>query len=206
MNQWAVIWSVRESFIAGLLATLELFIIAALAGLFIGIALCYLSEYQKKFLNRLIIGFVSLMRAIPFLILAYLLYYGLPEIGISLEAWTAGLVALIIYHGAYFFEILRSQRRVFSSGYIEAAVAQGFSRYKNIYPHYSAQYRLVGAAADGQPADYLPERYRFSEHYHRPGNYRRRQQRPGDLFYSVQRVYRRHCALLGDRHSAGAAD
>ena len=91
MNQWAVIWSVRESFIAGLLATLELFIIAALAGLFIGIALCYLSEYQKKFLNRLIIGFVSLMRAIPFLILAYLLYYGLPEIGISLEAWTAGL-------------------------------------------------------------------------------------------------------------------
>nr|VUD31847.1 Amino acid ABC transporter [Raoultella sp. NCTC 9187] len=90
----------------------------------------YLSEYQKKFLNRLIIGFVSLMRAIPFLILAYLLYYGLPEIGISLEAWTAGLVALIIYHGAYFFEILRSQRRVFSSGYIEAAVAQGFSRYK----------------------------------------------------------------------------
>ena len=130
MNQWAVIWSVRESFIAGLLATLELFIIAALAGLFIGIALCYLSEYQKKFLNRLIIGFVSLMRAIPFLILAYLLYYGLPEIGISLEAWTAGLVALIIYHGAYFFEILRSQRRVFSSGYIEAAAAQGFSRYK----------------------------------------------------------------------------
>ena len=28
------------------------------------------------------------------------------------------------------FESLRSQRRVFSGGYIEAAVAQGFSRYK----------------------------------------------------------------------------
>jgi hypothetical protein len=33
MNQWAVIWSVRDSFIAGLFATLELFITAALAGL-----------------------------------------------------------------------------------------------------------------------------------------------------------------------------
>ena len=130
MNQWAVIWSVRDSFIAGLLATLELFITAAIAGLIIGVALCYLTEYQKKTLNRLIIGFVSLMRAIPFLILAYLLYYGLPQVGISLEPWTAGLIALIIYHGAYFFEILRSQRRVFSGGYIEAAVAQGFSRYK----------------------------------------------------------------------------
>ncbi|MDR8350757.1 ABC transporter permease subunit, partial [Acinetobacter baumannii] len=59
----------------------------------------------------------------------YLLYYGLPQLGISMEPWTAGLLALIIYHGAYFFEILRSQRRVFSGGYIEAAIAQGFSRY-----------------------------------------------------------------------------
>lgn len=130
MNQWAIIWSARDSFIAGLIATLELFILAAVVGLAIGIVLCYLTEYQKRWLNRVIIGFVSLMRAIPFLILAYLLYYGLPEVGISMDAWSAGLVALIIYHGAYFFEILRSQRRVFSAGYIEAAVAQGFSRYQ----------------------------------------------------------------------------
>ena len=130
MNQWAIIWSARDSFIAGLIATLELFILAAVVGLAIGIVLCYVTEYQKRWLNRVIIAFVSLMRAIPFLILAYLLYYGLPEVGISMDAWTAGLVALMIYHGAYFFEILRSQRRVFSAGYIEAAVAQGFSRYQ----------------------------------------------------------------------------
>ncbi|WP_312949853.1 ABC transporter permease subunit [Superficieibacter sp.] len=129
MNQWAIIWSARESFINGLLATLELFIVAALAGLLIGVLLTYIQEYQYKVVNRLIIAFVSLMRAVPFLILAYLLYYGLPQVGISMEAWTAGMLALIIYHGAYFFEILRSQRRIFSAGYVEAAVAQGFSRY-----------------------------------------------------------------------------
>lgn len=130
MNQWSIVWSARESFFNGLLATLELFIIAAVVGLAIGIALCYVMEHQNRVVDRLIIGFVSLMRAIPFLILAYLLYYGLPELGISMEAWSAGLLALIIYHGAYFFEILRSQRRIFSAGYIEAAIAQGFSRYK----------------------------------------------------------------------------
>ncbi len=48
MNQWGVIWSVRDSFIAGLFATLELFITAATAALIIGIALCYFSEYQRK--------------------------------------------------------------------------------------------------------------------------------------------------------------
>ncbi|QJT81849.1 amino acid ABC transporter permease [Kosakonia sp. MUSA4] len=130
MNQWGIIWAARESFFNGLLATLELFIIAAVVGLFIGITLCYVMEYQHRVINRLIIAFVSLMRAVPFLILAYLLYYGLPQVGISMDAWTAGLLALVIYHGAYFFEILRSQRRIFSAGYIEAAQSQGFSRYK----------------------------------------------------------------------------
>lgn len=129
MNQWAIIWAEHDKFITGLLATLELFIIAAVCGLLIGTVLCYVTEYQKRGLNNVIMGFVNLMRAIPFLILAYLLYYGLPELGLSLDAWTAGLVALIIYHGAYFFEILRSQRRVFFHGYIEAAVVQGFSHY-----------------------------------------------------------------------------
>ncbi len=65
MNQWGVIWSVRDSFIAGLFATLELYYRRP-AALIIGIALCYFSEYQKKVINRIIIGFVSLMRAIPF--------------------------------------------------------------------------------------------------------------------------------------------
>ncbi|WAH53720.1 amino acid ABC transporter permease [Pseudescherichia vulneris] len=130
MDQWSIVWSARESFFNGLLVTLELFIIAAVVGLAIGIVLCYVMEHQNRVVDRLIIGFVSLMRAIPFLILAYLLYYGLPELGISMEAWSAGLLALVIYHGAYFFEILRSQRRIFSAGYIEAAVSQGFSRYK----------------------------------------------------------------------------
>lgn len=98
MNQWAIIWAEHDNFIAGLLATLELFITAAVCGLLIGTLLCYFTEYQKRVLNNVIVGFVNLMRAIPFLILAYLLYYGLPELGISLDAWTAGLVALIIYH------------------------------------------------------------------------------------------------------------
>jgi polar amino acid transport system permease protein len=83
MNQWGVIWSVRDSFIAGLFATLELFITAAL-GLAIGIVLCYLSEYQKRWLNRLLLVCQPDARD-PFLILAYLLYYGLPQVGISME-------------------------------------------------------------------------------------------------------------------------
>lgn len=86
MNQWGVIWSVRDSFIAGLFATLELFITAALTALIIGIALCYFSEYQKKVINRIIIGFVSLMRAI----LLISLIFCITDCRSSVLAWSRG--------------------------------------------------------------------------------------------------------------------
>ena len=80
MNQWAIIWSARASFLSGFIATLELFIIAAVSGMIIGTAVLYFTELQYRTVNRVIHYLVSLMRAVPFLILAYLLYYGLPEI------------------------------------------------------------------------------------------------------------------------------
>lgn len=130
MNEWETIWASREIFFSGFITTLELFIFGALFSVITGIFVMYVTEYKFSILNKIINSFINLMRAIPFLILVYLLYYGLPELGISMDAWAAGLVALVIYHGSYFYEILRSQRRVFSTGYIEAAVSQGFSRYK----------------------------------------------------------------------------
>ena len=132
MNQWNIIWESKSIFISGFITTLELFILGAVMSVIIGIFMIYVTEYNNRIINKIIDAFVSLMRALPFLILAYLLYYGLPEIGISMDAWTAGIVALVIYHSAYFYEILRSQRQIFSSGLIEAAITQGFSRY-NIY-------------------------------------------------------------------------
>jgi polar amino acid transport system permease protein len=50
-----IVWSARE-FFNGLLSTLELFIIAAVVGLFIGILLCYIMEYQNRVIDRVIIA------------------------------------------------------------------------------------------------------------------------------------------------------
>ncbi|KAA8999389.1 amino acid ABC transporter permease [Affinibrenneria salicis] len=130
MGEWSIIWSQRAAFLDGFLMTLELFILASVISMIMGLYLLYFTEHNLRALNRTIVAFVSLMRTLPFLIFAYLLYYGLPQLGISMSAFTAGLIALSLYHGAYFFEIFRSQRQVFSAGYIEAAQAQGFSKYK----------------------------------------------------------------------------
>jgi polar amino acid transport system permease protein len=46
--------------------------------------------------------------------------------GISLDVWSAGFIALITYHGAYFAEILRAARTALPAGQAEAAYAHGF--------------------------------------------------------------------------------
>jgi polar amino acid transport system permease protein len=50
---------------------------------------------------------VDSVRSVPFLLLAYMVYYCLPAIGISLSSWAAALITLVVYNTAYFAEILR---------------------------------------------------------------------------------------------------
>jgi polar amino acid transport system permease protein len=67
------------------------------------------------------------MRCVPFLLLAYLVYYGLPELGLQFDSWTCGLIALIVYHTAYIAEIVRGAWTNLSREQIEAGRAFGFA-------------------------------------------------------------------------------
>jgi polar amino acid transport system permease protein len=67
------------------------------------------------------------MRCIPFLLFAYIVYYGLPSMGVRLDSWSSGLVALIVYHTAYMAEILAAAWRALPREPIEAGRAFGFS-------------------------------------------------------------------------------
>ncbi|TBU78988.1 ABC transporter permease [Pseudomonas daroniae] len=129
MTEWSIIWDAREAFFNGFLNTLALFALSIVFAFVLGCAMLYSLE-ERTPLSILVRWLVNGMRMLPFLILAYLLYYGLPRLGLRLDAWTAGLIALIVYHGAYFAEILRGSRLVLPAGYVEAAKAHGFTPFK----------------------------------------------------------------------------
>lgn len=126
MTEWTILWEARAVFFDGLLATLGLFGLSIICAFVLGCVLVYLLEEGNR-LSKALRLLINLMRTLPFLILAYLLYYGLPQLGLRLSAWNAGLLALIVYHAAYFAEILRGSRLVMPEGYIEAAKAHGFT-------------------------------------------------------------------------------
>jgi polar amino acid transport system permease protein len=65
-------------------------------------------------------------RCVPFLLFAYIIYYGLPSLGLRLGNWQAGLLALVLYHLAYMAELLRGAWAELPGEQVEAGRAFGF--------------------------------------------------------------------------------
>ncbi|MEI2416618.1 ABC transporter permease subunit [Orrella sp. JC864] len=128
MSNWSVVWSARDTFAAGFVSTLVLFVLSAAAASALGCLLVYALEGRDNPARRLLRAGIDAMRMLPFLIFAYLLYYGLPAFGLRLTAWQAGLAGLSLYHAAYLAEILRGARLTLAPGSLEAAYAHGYTR------------------------------------------------------------------------------
>jgi polar amino acid transport system permease protein len=134
MDSWSILWEQRELLLSGFYNTLILFGISLGFAAMIGILGLFLLEGNTGHpLRRLLIILIDIMRMLPFLIYAYLLYYGLPAVGVRLDAWSAGIIALTTYHGAYFAEILRGLRANIAKGQVDAALAHGYGKYKMMW-------------------------------------------------------------------------
>ena len=127
MNRWEIVWRHRQIIVDGLENTLILFAGSSVTAFLLGCLMALLIQTCRPPLNRVLRGLVDGMRMLPFLTYAYVLYYGLPSLGVRFDAWTAGFLALITYHAAYFAEILRGSWATLPVSQVEAARACGFT-------------------------------------------------------------------------------
>jgi polar amino acid transport system permease protein len=127
MNGFAVVWSERSLVLSGLANTVVLSLLGMVASLLLGALLTPVLVSRRRVPAFLALRFVDLMRCTPFLLLAYIVYYGLPSIGLRFDNWSAGLFALVVYNSAYMAEILRGAWSAQPREPIEAGLAFGFS-------------------------------------------------------------------------------
>ena len=111
----------------GLANTAILSAAAAILSLLLGFALTPALMSRQRAVSLAARTFVDGMRCVPFLLFAYIVYYGFPSFGVMLDNWSAGLVALTVYNAAYMAEILRGAWATIPREPIEAGVAFGFS-------------------------------------------------------------------------------
>jgi len=94
-------------------------------GLVIGIivAVCRVSSAWP--LKAIGLVYVEIIRGMPLLVLLFILYYALPQVGVRMSAITAGILGLGINAGAYIAEIFRAGIQAVPVGQVEAARTVG---------------------------------------------------------------------------------
>jgi len=126
MQSWFTIWTHADRFLLGFASTLALFSLSAILAFALACLIGLCLEGKPSRARRSLRGVLDVLRMTPFLVYMYLLYYGLPDIGIRLDAWGVGVAALASYHACYFAEILRGARAALPQGQMEAARAHGY--------------------------------------------------------------------------------
>ena len=127
IHDFAVVWGERGLMLSGLANTVVLSVLAGLCALLLGALLSTVLMHKQRAVALGARVFVDVARCTPFLLFAYLIYYGLPSLGVRFDNWGAGLVALIVYHTAYMAEILRAAWVAQPREPIEAGLAFGYS-------------------------------------------------------------------------------
>lgn len=114
-------------FLDGVKFTIMLAFFTVLIGFVLGVLLALMRLSNKKILNIISAAYIEFIRGTPILVQLYIVFYGLPHIGITLPDSVAGIVALSVNSAAYIAEIVRAGIQAVDKGQMEAARSLGMS-------------------------------------------------------------------------------
>jgi polar amino acid transport system permease protein len=128
--QFQDVWNARYELAWGALLTVELSATAMVLSLFFAVIGAFLRLSGPKPVQMAIATYVEVIRNTPFLVQIFMLYFGLPTLGIRLDANTGALIALVLNGSAYTIEIVRAGIESIGLGQTEAARALGLHRFQ----------------------------------------------------------------------------
>lgn len=117
----------------GLGVTLVLTAQGLAAGFVLGLLATLARTYGGKFWRGLAVGYIELFRGTPLLVQLFLIYYGLPGLGITLSRELSAFLALGLNSGAYQAEYLRGSILAIGDNQMVAGRSIGLSKWKTIW-------------------------------------------------------------------------
>jgi polar amino acid transport system permease protein len=120
------------SLLDGLGVTLLLTAFGILLGTVLGIFLATGRSYAARPVAYAIFIYEKILRGIPLLVLFFLLYFGFPQLGINLDAFSAAVLGLGLRSAAYQAQIYRGAINSIPEGQIDAAFSLGMNKLRAI--------------------------------------------------------------------------
>ena len=112
---------------AGLRFTVPLTLLSFALGISLGLAAALARLFGPRPLVLRVRFYVWVIRGTPLLVQLFLIFYGLPSVGILLDAFPAALIGFTLNIGAYTSEIIRAAISSVQKGQWEASYSIGMS-------------------------------------------------------------------------------
>ena len=125
--QFRDVFASWQFLLQGLGTTLYLSTVTMVLGLAIGVAGAAARIYGGPVLRSLVGTYVEVIRNTPLLVQLFIVFFGLPSLGLRLDALTAALISLTVNLGAYSVEIVRAGLEAIPRTQIEAGHSLGLS-------------------------------------------------------------------------------
>lgn len=125
-----VLFQYADLFMEGVGLTVKICVGSLIISFFLGAVLAVMRQSKNRLARGFATVWVEVLRNTPFLIQLFFFYYGLPQLGIYVDALVVAIVALGINSSAPNCEVIRSGLMAVKTGYYEASAALGFSKFQ----------------------------------------------------------------------------
>lgn len=122
---WSIIRLAIPLLAEGLVNTIEIIAVAIVCGTVMGFILGLISVGRIKILRWIVAAYVDFVRGTPLLIQIFLVYFALPALGLSIDEYWAGVLALSFNAAGFIAEIVRAGIKSIDVGQTEAAKTIG---------------------------------------------------------------------------------
>ncbi|KGL39626.1 glutamine ABC transporter permease [Listeria newyorkensis] len=123
---WDLLIESAPALLLGLWYTIKLTLISLVFAAILGLVFGFLKVSRSKVLRGIATVYVDIFRGIPLIVLAFFIYFGIPEaMGFKMDATVAAVITLSLNAGAYITEIIRGGIQAVDKGQMEAGRSLG---------------------------------------------------------------------------------
>lgn len=109
--------------------TVEFWIGGIVGAVLLGLVLALMKGVRSRVVRTVAVTYTEVFKNVPLLVVIFVVYFGLPSLGVLFSPLVGGTVALIIYYAAYLSEIFRGALEGVPPGQLEASYAAGLSEF-----------------------------------------------------------------------------
>lgn len=118
-------WPLLSGAITG---TIPLALISFAVGLVLALVVAIMRLSRNKIVSGIARIYISIIRGTPLLVQLFVIFYGLPSIGLTIDPWPSAIIAFSLNVGGYAAEVIRAAILSVHQGQWEAAYTIGMSR------------------------------------------------------------------------------